>query len=145
MFYLASSLSALLLPIAFVHGHGHGAQFSSRLMRKDLHHSEGPASAQLTSKDSEPGQPLPEPKNFVINCPGDVNRLARFRKHMDKAGLTFEVFPCVQLTRESLKQAILDGFLGRQAERGDLREAGVLSIAMSHIKLLDLIRERNIP
>lgn len=86
-----------------------------------------------------------EPVNFVINCPGDVNRLARFRKHMEKAGLTFEVFPCVKLTHETLNVAIREGYFGPLASRGDLRETGVLGVALAHMKLLHLIISRNIP
>jgi len=157
MVYLSFAIVLLLVQqSSAVDSYQHGATFSMEIDAEGAEASDIFATPKAVLMRKAPGaskvvegplasQSIPEPKNFVINCPGDTKRLARFRKHMDRAGLTFEVFPCVQLTRASLKQAILDGFLGRQAERGDLREAGVLSIAMSHIKLLDLIRQRNIP
>jgi hypothetical protein len=82
--------------------------------------------------------------NFVINCPEDTNRLARFRKHMDKAGLTFQIFPCVKMTYALLGEAIREGWFGPLARRGDLKFTGALGLALAHMKLWQHIVRRNL-
>merc|ERR1719487_402609 len=158
MFYTPFITLALLVPCAFarshefdISAHGDHAQAGQRetkkvrLVRKDAAFDQGRWPWTAATESSSTAQPLPEPVNFVINCPEDVNRLARFRKHMDAAGLTFEVFPCIKMSHKILNEAIRDGFLGYLAQRGDIRYSGLLGVALAHMKLLHLIISRNIP
>jgi GR25 family glycosyltransferase involved in LPS biosynthesis len=63
---------------------------------------------------------------------------------MTKAGLKFEIFPCVKMTHVVLEKAIHEGWLGQSAEQGDLKSTGVLGVALAHKKLWHHIAMRNL-
>jgi len=51
-------------------------------------------------------------RNYVINCLEDKGRLERFSRHMKKAGLDFEVFPCILGSRRTINEGVEQGYIG---------------------------------
>lgn len=76
------------------------------------------------------------PRNFVISCREDDKRLKRFRRHMETAGLDFEVFPCVEPSLEYIRVAVEEGLLGPLALQHYSHHSGFLGVALAHMKLL---------
>lgn len=86
-----------------------------------------------------------EPVNFVIHCKQDVMRMDRFHSHMEKAGLSYEIFPCVLINSSVIDEAVHDGyFLGAYGTYHSEHANGFMGVALAHMKLLQHIVDRNI-
>jgi len=89
---------------------------------------------------------LPQPRNFVIQCPEAEHRTEMFHKAMRDAHLEYQVFPCVRATRAAVQQAVLEGLLppsAAEATVGRTRmgqsRARLLGAAIAHLRLMKAI------
>lgn len=99
----------------------------------------------LIRRDLADHKDAPTPANFVINCQEDDKRLQRFKSHMEKAGMEFEVFSCLEPSLEDVQKAVHEGYLSSQAEKRYDHHAGFLGVGLSHMKLLQTIIDRGLP
>jgi hypothetical protein len=100
---------------------------------------------QEESKNSIKLQQDDEPVNFVIHCNKDVKRLEKFREHMDRAGLSFEVFPCALVNTSVIQQAIDEGYFSRFAQAHGENKMGFMGVALAHMRLLQTIVDLKLP
>lgn len=90
---------------------------------------------------------VPEPVTFVITCGMAQNQtrfIDRVRARKATEGVNFELFPCVQPTRDLVKTAIDERLLGFRAEQGLLTASEKLGIALTHLRLWEQVAHRGI-
>jgi len=94
---------------------------------------------------------MPEPRNFVIHCPWDQKRLTRFSRHMEEAGVSFAVVPCVTGTYQEVAAAVREGLLPNRAlkatrgwSRHGQRRSEMIGLAIAHLRALKVVANSSV-